>query len=376
MNSRASRIVLLALVALVLAGPFIARGLKSPETGVAVTSPTRGVDQLIIITPHLEAVKRKFSGAFNDWYERTYHRSVSIEYLAFGGGDIIKYFQAGEAAFNRTGTYNIDLVWGGSDSMFNDVLRGKYLDKVSLDPAVMAAAYPSPDIGGVPLYDPDPVQGPRWFGAALSSFGILYNRDVLRYLHLPEPKTWADLADPRYSGWIVLADPTRSASAKAALQVIVEREMETAADQHRPPEAAWARGMGIIRQIAANARGFASAANELPAMVSNGDAAAAMAIDFYARSQIAAIGGERIGYVEPKEATIVTPEPIALVRGSPHAEVARRFIEFVMSEAGQRLWIARARPGETPEMSLHRLPIMRSIYEHPADFGEFTNPYR
>jgi spermidine/putrescine-binding protein len=203
----------------------------------------------------------------------------------------------------------------------------------------------------------------------------MYNRDVLAYLHLPEPRTWADLADPRYSGWLELADPTRSASAKAALQVIVEREIETASQEHRPQQEAWARGMGLIRQIAANAKGFTQAANELPGTVSNGDVAAAMSIDFYARSQIAAVGGNRVGYVEPQGATMVTPEPIALAKGAQHAEVARRFIEFVLSDAGQRLWITRPGPGETPEMALQRLPVVRSVYDHPINFTEFTNPF-
>jgi iron(III) transport system substrate-binding protein len=366
--------VLLLLVVLVVTLPFIFR--RPANSDQVAPTPTGASDQLVIITPHLEAVRRKFGRAFSQWYSRKYHRAVSIEYLNYGGGDIIRFFQASEATYQRSGTYNVDIVWGGSDSMFNDVLKNKYLDKVTLDPAAMTAAFPQADIGGVPLYDPDPVNGPRWFGAALSSFGILFNRDVLRFLRLPEPKTWSDLADPRYRGWIELADPTRSASAKTALMVIVEREMQTASQEHRPEADGWTRGMGLIRQITANARGFASAANELPSIVSSGDAAAAMAIDFYARAQIAAVGGARIGYVEPRGATAVTPEPIALVRGAPHAEAARRFIEFVLSETGQRLWITKAGEGETPEMSLRRLPIMPSVYDHPVNFTEFTNPYR
>ena len=391
---KASDYVLALLVLVVLTLPFIFRGVMSSSPREVVRSGP--ADTLVIMTPHLETVRRKFDRAFRDWYARKYHRAASIEYLSYGGGEIVKFFQASEAAYNRSGTYNIDLVWGGSDSMFTDALESKYLDKVSLDPEALAAAFPTPDIGGVPLYDPDPGKGPRWFGAALSSFGILYNRDVLGFLHLPEPRTWADLADPRYRGWLELADPTRSASAKAALMVIVEREMETATREHRSQEDAWARGMGLIRQIAANARGFTSAANELPGVVSSGDAAAAMSIDFYARAQVAAVGcdarvggqrwtdneqasacaGEgRVGYVEPQGATMVTPEPIALVRGAQHADTARRFIEFILSDTGQRLWITKPGPGESPEMALRRLPIVRSVYDNPVNFTEFTNPF-
>jgi iron(III) transport system substrate-binding protein len=365
--------VLLLLVILVLLLPFIFRSLLITAPRVAARSGPR--DQLVIMTPHLETVRRKFDRAFRAWYASRYHRDVSIEYLSYGGGEIVKFFQASDAAYRRSGTYDVDLVWGGSDSLFSEVLGSRYLDKVSLDPGLLAAAFPSPDIGGVPLYDPDPVAGPRWFGAALSSFGILYNRDVLAYLHLPVPQTWADLADPRYRGWLELADPTRSASAKAALQVIVEREMESASQAHRPQPEAWARGMGLIRQIAANAKGFTSAANELPSAVSSGDAAAAMSIDFYARAQITAVGQGRVGYVEPQGATMVTPEPIALVRGAQHAAVAKRFIEFILSDTGQRLWITKPTAGETPEMALQRLPIVRSVYDDPVNFTDYANPY-
>jgi iron(III) transport system substrate-binding protein len=372
MRASATR-VLLVLVSLVLMLPFFFRALMTTTAPAAIRSGP--ADQLVIMTPQLETVRRKFYSAFAAWYVSRYHRDVHIEYLSFAGGEILKFFQASEAAYLRSGTYSVDLVWGGSDALFSDALGSKYLDKVSLDPGLLAAAFPSPDIGGVPLYDPDPVAGPRWFGAALSSFGILYNRDVLGFLHLPEPRTWADLADPRYRGWLELADPTRSASAKAALQVIVEREMETASREHRSQQDAWSRGMGLIRQIAANAKGFTATANELPGTVSSGDAAAAMSIDFYARAQIAAVSGQRLGYVEPQGATMVTPEPIALVRGAQHAQVARRFIEFILSATGQRLWITQAGAGEAPEMALRRLPIVRSVYDTPANFTAFTNPY-
>lgn len=408
MRPWSSRILLL-LVILVLMLPFIFRSLL--DTAPRPTARPGPADQLVIITPNLEAVRRKFDKAFAAWYAGRYHRGVHIEYLSFGGGEIVKFFQASEVTYQRYGTYNVDLVWGGSDSLFSDALGGRYLQPVSLEPGVLEAAFPTPDIGGVPLYDLSP-GGPRWFGAALSSFGILYNRDVLSYLHLPEPTTWADLADPRYSGWLELADPTRSGSAKAALQVIVEREIATAAEEHRSQEEAWARGMGLLRQIAANAKGFTQAANELPGTVSNGDVAAAMSIDFYARSQIAAVGAcarggarthnrtadvgagadsgartdggaptrdvpcvGRIGYVEPQGATMVTPEPIAVAKGAQHAEAAKRFIEFVLSDAGQRLWITKPGPGETPEMALQRLPVVRSVYDRPVDFTEFTNPF-
>jgi iron(III) transport system substrate-binding protein len=375
------RYALLGAFLLVLLAPLF----RHEDELVRFRQPkSRGeLEHLVIVTPHLEAVRRKFSAAFSAWYAANYHKAVEVDFLNYGGGsEIVKFFQTSRATFERLGTYEVDLVWGGSDFLFSESLEKKgYLQKASLDPAVVAAAFPQPDIGGLPLYDPDTKNGPQWYGTALSSFGIIYNRDLLRYLRLPEPRTWSDLADPRYRNWVVLADPTRSASAKTVLMAIVEREMATARQQGRAQSEGWARGMGLIRQIAANARGFTQAGNLVPSTVSSGDAAAAMSIDFYARTQIAAVEPGRVGYVEPHGATVITPEPIGIVAGAQHVEVARRFIEYMLSEPAQRLWITKADPKrESPEMTLRRLPIRRSVYEHPqnftdADIAKYGNPY-
>jgi ABC-type Fe3+ transport system substrate-binding protein len=376
MNGWVPRYALLCAFLLVLLVPLLPHGDQPADAG---EPRGRGpVEHLVIVTPHLEVVRRKFSAAFLQWYAANYHKTVELDFLNYGGGsEVVKFFQTSRATFDKLGTYEVDLVWGGSDYLFNESLEKKgYLQKAALDPAVLAAAFPQADIGGLPLYDPDTENGPQWYGTALSSFGIIYNRDLLRYLGLPEPRTWADLADPRYRNWVVLADPTRSASAKTALMTIVEREMATAQQQGRPESEGWARGMGLIRQIAANARGFAAAGSLLPTSVSSGDVAAAMSIDFYARTQIAAVEKGRVGYVEPHGATVISPEPIGIVAGAQHVELARRFIEFMLSEPAQRLWITKADPKrESPEMALQRLPIRRSVYAHPQNFSDYTNPY-
>jgi ABC-type Fe3+ transport system substrate-binding protein len=214
----------------------------------------------------------------------------------------------------------------------------------------------------------------------LSSFGIVYNRDVLAHLGLPEPTTWSDLADPRYRGWIVLADPLRSGVARTSFMVIVERKMQDAIERGRSADEGWAQGMGLIRQIAANARNFTDSGGVVSSLVGTGDAAAAMAIDFQARSQVDAItaGGNssRLAYIEPPRATAINPDPIALVKGAEHRELAVRFIEFVLSEPGQRLWNTRAgAPGGPKKTSLRRLPVMRSVYDDPRDFTDRVNPY-
>jgi len=163
--------------------------------------------------------------------------------------------------------------------------------------------------------------------------------------------------------------------------VIIERAMQDAVERGDIADVGWARGMGLIRQIAANARNFTDSGSVVSSQVGGGDAAAAMTIDFQARSQLDAIaaGAEspRLGYIEPARATAINPDPIALVKGAEHRDVAVRFIEFILSEPGQRLWNTRAgAPGGPRKISLRRLPIMKSVYDDPRDFTDRVNPYQ
>jgi spermidine/putrescine-binding protein len=137
----------------------------------------------------------------------------------------------------------------------------------------------------------------------------------------------------------------------------------------------------LVRQIAANARNFSDGSTIVSSIVGQGEAAAGMAIDFHARSQVDAIqsgsGSSRLAYVEPANATAINPDPIALVKGAEHRELAVRFIEYVLSEEGQRLWNTRAgAPGGPRTTSLRRLPIMKSVYDRPVNFTDRANPYR
>jgi spermidine/putrescine-binding protein len=158
--------------------------------------------------------------------------------------------------------------------------------------------------------------------------------------------------------------------------IIVERAMADAGGQGSTEDEGWARGMGLLRQIAANARLFTDSGAAQPGLVASGDVAAAMVIDFFARSTIEQVGESRMGYVEPRNATAINPDPIAMVKGAEHRDVAVQFIRFLLGEQGQRLWNHRAgTPGGPRLTSLRRLPVRRSVYEDPRHFADKVNPF-
>jgi len=244
-------------------------------------------------------------------------------------------------------------------------------------------------------------RGDAFFGATVSTFGICANLDRLADLKVAKPPaSWADLADPAYVGQVGVADPTKSGSIAKAFEMIVQEQCRLAVESAgytareveefensigtaglapgvMPPgvpdayqaavEAGWLAGLRLVQRIGANARYFTDSASKVPIDVSIGDAAAGLAIDFYARYQSElsrdGYGRARMTFVTPVGGSSVSADPIALLRGAPNRTTAVRFIEFVLSEDGQKLWnYAPGTPGGPREFALRRLPIRSDFY--------------
>lgn len=223
----------------------------------------------------------------------------------------------------------------------------------------------------------------RWSGACISSSGIVFNRDVLRRLGIErDPQSWQDLADPRYFGQLALTDPAKSGSVAKVFEMLIQQQMHLAVAeaQTKQPgrrtaqeieaeavETGWMNGMRLIQRIAANARYFSDTSTKIPLEVLRGEAAAGMCIDFYGRSAEEDVrkadGSSRVGFVAPLGGTSVSVDPIAMFRGAPNADVATAFMEFVLSDAGQKLWCYRiGEPGGPQQHALRRLPVRRDFY--------------
>ena len=165
--------------------------------------------------------------------EEKFGTPASIVYLNYGGSsDTVKFFKnSQETTFKSLGTYKIDLIWGGGDYLFRNQLAD-FLDPASLPDETMRFAFPNPTLNGIELYD---TKRHAWYGTTLASFGICYNKDVCRIIGVNEPKTWNDLADTRWNGWLSLADPSRSSSRRDGVH-----DRRRARDDRR-------QGTGIIR---------------------------------------------------------------------------------------------------------------------------------
>jgi len=326
--------LLLAVVvaAIVVLGFFVLGGDGAREAG------------LVIVSPHPESVLREFSTAFSAWHEKRHGHPVTVQWEDHGGASAITKYLYAEFKTRPEGV-GIDVFWGGGFEPFVKLAEMGLLQPWKAPADTLGKIIP--DVGGVPVYDKDF----RWYGSALSGFGVIYNKQRLAAKGASEPKTWEDLASPAFFGEVAAADPRRSGSAHMCYEIMLQA-------------LGWEKGWATLTLMAANARAFYEGAGDVPRNVSLGQAAAGPVIDFYAWAQIRENGPDKIGFTLPASLTVVNPDSIGVLKGAKRTETAFRFMEFVLSPEGQRLWMLKpGAPGGPVKDELCRIPVRLDVYE-------------
>jgi iron(III) transport system substrate-binding protein len=418
-------LVFFALIA-VIAGPVLMKPATSSRTQDFAVQ-----DRLVVITPHVESIRNEIESAFQRWMKEKHQRSVVIDWRVPGGTSEISKVVTSEyrAAFeyywkksqetswqdhlcagfgdpkttspqarniwlaSNTGI-GIDVFFGGGTPDFASMKKSGYIVPGDAEKGIgilgVKTAHPDwfsdsaipAKWAGETFTDPDFA----WVGACLSSFGICYSIDFHQrrgYSDLPDQ--WEDLTHPRYENQVALADPGKSGTVVKMMESILQQSMQEAAKdapddaaKKQAHEAGWLKGMSIIQRIGANARYWTDSSAKIPLDVSEGEAAAGMCVDFFARNFIERLeqanGHSRLGFNLPPGGTTPSVDPVALFRGAPNPELATRFIEFLLSMNGQRVWAFKTgTPGGPVRSALRRLPVRRDYYT-PENLAHATDP--
>jgi spermidine/putrescine-binding protein len=129
----------------------------------------------------------------------------------------------------------------------------------------------------------------------------------------------------------------------------------------------WEDGLRLIQRIGANARYFTDSSSKIPHDVAQGNAVAGMCIDFYGRTFNESLkkedGSSRLQYLTPVGGSSISVDPVAVLRGPPHPELAQAFVEFLLTREAQVMWNAPPGTEMGPRYrALRRLPIRRDLY--------------
>lgn len=331
------RIGVLLALALVLAAQAVGCKKDEPEA------------DLSLISPHNEHIENEYEKAFVEWHEDKYGSRPTLQWVSVGQGTggIVNHLLN---TYKHAETADIDIVWGGGEYEFSRMAKAGILSPLEMPESYLANVPRM--FSGVPMYD---AENKLWAGSAVSGFGILYNRELLKTYELPTPSKWGDLADPKFAGLLALADPMKSGSAASTYEMIVQTQP------------GWPEGWGLLLGILANAKQFYNGASDAADAVKS-QVPVATCIDFYGTTRVEEPESRgRLEYVTPRGQSGFGPDPIGILKNPPHSEMAQRFVDFVLSKQGQALWGLKVGAEDGPKrFPLGRQPIRKDVYNDYA----------
>lgn len=193
----------------------------------------------------------------------------------------------------------------------------------------------------------------HWFTIHQGAVAFLVNTDELG--DLPVPECWSDLLDEQYAGMVGFLDPTQAA---IGYSVITAANLALGGDfENFDP------GVEYFQALVAN--GLSLPAQTATALVQQGEIPILIDADFNGYV-LANRDDAPIEVVLPCEGSLAIPYVISLVKNGPHPENGRAFLDFVLSDEGQRLfaesYLRPVRDVEIdPEISEAMLPA--ELYE-------------
>lgn len=311
-------------------------------------------DELVLQTPVSKFIVDAALKAFAQYAKEKWN--VTLKTAALHAGTPVSYGRIVE----WKGKPEVDIFWGGESALFDKLAEQKLLVKVEISKAAWDAipasiGKPKP----VPLKDPNGF----WVGTALEPYGLVYHPKLLKRLGVEELKDWEDVLNPKLKGNVAQCAPTRSSSSHATYEVILQEKGD-------------AKGWEWLKRLAANSGIFTARSRDVPSVVAKGEFAVGFAVPSYMAFE-EKLAGFDIKFVAPKNA-FVTPEPMGILAGAKHPKAARAFVEFLLTEQGQRVFMERGLfpitpkyrvqgpPGSTAELAVEFTGGVRSYFDAPV----------
>ena len=205
----------------------------------------------------------------------------------------------------EAGAPKADIFWSGGFSLLR-LYEPYFMSYASPEYSSLSAGYKS--------------ASNLWAGTNAHVMVIMVNKKALK--GDPMPKTWSDLANPRWKDRLIISDPEKTSSSLATLWGIQQT-----------------LGNKPLEGIAKNAT-VTSTASQVFDGVGKGEFAVGMTMEYAAQEYVAG-GNKDIEIVYPSEGTFIAPEGMALVKGGPNPADAKKFYDFLASKAAQEMLVKK-----------------------------------
>ena len=188
----------------------------------------------------------------------------------------------------------------------------------------------------------------HWFATKLITTGIVYNRKAPR-----APTSWHDLKSPESKGQVGMPNTLASGAALIHAASLV---------------AALPTGWGYYEALKANGAIATAGNGDVLKQVATGEKLYGVIVDFMALREKAK--GAPIEFVFPVEGVSAISEPVAALRTTRNPAAALAFIDFLLSEDGQKLASSQgyypARTGVAPPAGYPPIAAVRIMPLDPT----------
>lgn len=224
-------------------------------------------------------------------------------------------------------------------------------------------AYPEANLDGFAAdsYDADKT----YFGSKLITTGIAYNTAAEQ-----KPEHWADLTKAEYKGQVVMPSPLYSGAAAYLLSGFALN-----ADL----------GWDYFKQLKENELASVRGNGAVLKSVASGEKPYGILVDFMVLN--AKAKGSPVEFVFPTEGVPAVTEPVAIMATAKNVEGAKKFVDFILSDDGQKLALEQGylpakesvgRPSWLPEgTKIKIMPIdtQKVLQETDADKKQFSEVF-
>ena len=196
----------------------------------------------------------------------------------------------------------------------------------------------------------DPIGGCRVLGLYAGPLGWAVNEELLKKQGKPIPRTWEDLAKPEYKGLVAVANPNTSGTAYTMLVTILQIFGEE-------------KGWNYLARLHKNVAQYTKSGSAPGQLAGRGEVA--IAIVFLHDAVLFAEEGFPVKPTSPADGTGYEVGGLSLIKGAPHPEIAKRFIDWALSPDVQVIG-RQFRSFQLPSNS--KAPLPEQITKHGVSF--------
>mgnify|MGYP003378226322 CR=1 FL=1 len=224
------------------------------------------------------------------------HPDIKVDFQSAGAGKLM----AKIAAERESGKILADVLWTSEVPDFYQLKQAGLL--LPYSPAeIKAVLNPFQDWDG------------SFTAVRLGTLGIAYNTRLIK----DPPKTWQDLTKPQFKGAFGIANPALSGTAYMSVALLAKQ-----------------LGWGYFEGLRSNGAKMGKGSGQVVDDTASGDLVASLAVDYITLDKVDK--GATIALVYPPE-MLVVPSPVAIFKGSPNADAARKLVDFLLSKEGQTI---------------------------------------